>query len=63
MTNKVDMADLCELAHELTVLECRRLGIDEIDEVDAESGDIRYTEKVQDVFNNYYDLICTTLNV
>lgn len=57
----VTMADVCELAHELTVTECERLKI----EVDAEqeNGDIRYTEEAQDVFNKYCDLVTNSLGV
>jgi len=61
MKNKVDMADICELAHELTVRDCQRLKIRL--EYIAKNKDVRYTEKAQDIFNNYYDLITNTLKV
>ena len=59
---EIDMADMCELAHELTLEECDRLGI-EVDMKVDENGDEteRYTEKAQDIFNRYFDLVEMTL--
>lgn len=57
----VDRANVCELAHELTTRDCERLGI-KVDHVEP-SGDIRYTDKAQDIFNDYLTLIDTTLGV
>jgi hypothetical protein len=58
--NKVDMADICELAHTLTVKECLRLGY-HIDTM--KNGESAYTSKSQPIFDGYYDLITNTLNV
>ena len=57
--NYVDMADVCELAHELTVKECREKKIT----VDAplSKRETGYTAKAQKVFDYYYDLITNTL--
>lgn len=55
------MADACELAHKLTVRECFHRGID-VDQY-ADNGDINYTDKAQDIFNDYYDIVTTELSV
>ncbi|NBW09221.1 MAG: hypothetical protein EBR82_14475 [Caulobacteraceae bacterium] len=59
--NHVDRADVCELAHELTVKECLRQGI-ELEKVEK-NLDVRYTESAQDIFNDYLNLIESTLNI
>ncbi len=74
--NIVDMADVCELAHKLTVNECAEKKI-EVNCKDAEDcGDdgqdhtgedgedgTHYTEEAQDIFNYFYDEITSTLSV
>jgi len=67
-----DMSDVCELAHERTVRECRygrkgnqiqvncnseMLCGDSGQDHEDESG-THYTQEAQDIFNDYYDLIC-----
>jgi len=63
-----DMADVCELAHERTIRKCRKLRIrvnctsemlceDSGQDHEDESG-THYTKDAQEVFNDYYDLIC-----
>lgn len=63
MKNKVDMADVCELAHTLTILECewKHIVCDLPDE--DENGDSVYTDQAQVIFDKYYDLITNTLKV
>lgn len=53
-----DMADVCQLAHELTVCDCNELKID-IDQGDdyEENDDVTYTPEAQKIFDNYYNLI------
>ena len=57
---KIDMSNICELAHELTRLEADKLGF-VIDEIDEE-GSTKYTDEAQPVFDKYYSLITNTLN-
>ena len=52
-----DMADICELAHILTI---RELG-EKAEKV--KNGTVTYTATGQRVFNYYYELITKTLNV
>lgn len=54
------MADVCELAHELTVRECTQKGIT----VDAEKENevTEYTEEAQKVFDEIYDIISEVLD-
>lgn len=58
--NHVDMADVCELCHILTMRECRRLH-EVVDSVNDE--ETRYTKKAQKIFDFYFDLVTHTLNV
>ena len=51
--NCKDMADVCELADKLTILECNRKGIQV--EYTSDNGDIYYTIDAQEIFNRYYD--------
>ena len=44
----------CELAHEDLVFYWKEY-MDEPMEITSETGEISYTEKAQDKFNNYYD--------
>lgn len=53
----IDMADVCELAHKLTSEECDRLGIQLRDDVEE------YTERVQEIYDRFYELITETLGV
>lgn len=59
-TKTIDMSHICEVAHELTRVECDKLGIvcDEMDD----DGETSYTPESQPVFDKYYDLITNTLN-
>lgn len=56
----INMSHICELAHELTRVECDKLGIicDEVDD----DGNTKYSSDAQPVFDKYYDLITNTLN-
>lgn len=60
MENEVDMADVCELAHELTRRECKYKKI----KFETGKGDnVAYTPKAQKIFNAIYKLIEEILNV
>lgn len=61
LDNFVDMADLCELAHEFAVRECKRRKIKL--EVVTKNDGTRYTARAQKVFDYYYDTISNILNV
>ena len=52
-----DNADVCELAHILTI---RELG-EKAEKVNK--GDVTYTSRGQKAFDYYYDLITNTLNI
>jgi hypothetical protein len=58
-TITIDTADMCNLAHTLTVRDCNKLNIT-IDQTD-DNGDIHYTEEAQDIFNDYCDIITNSL--
>jgi len=50
-------ADVCEEAHRLTVLKCKRLGI-EVDAVDEDDEDeVAYTEQAQVIFEEFVEAI------
>jgi len=50
-------ADVCEEAHRLTVLKCKRLGF-EVDTVDEDDPDeMAYTEEAQVFFEEFVDAI------
>jgi len=53
MEKEYDTADICEEAHKRTEQECKEKGI-MLDTIDVK-GDIRYTEKAQDIFNRHFD--------
>ena len=55
MSNPNDMAEVCELAHDRTVAECKKLGI-KVDEF-SEENETKYTDEAQDIFNRHYDEI------
>jgi len=68
MKNKVDMSDVCELAHELTVRECYELDINVNCKGLKDCGDngqdhrkkadgTHYGKKAQEIFDYYYDMI------
>lgn len=57
--NHVDMADVCELAHKLTVRECEEKSIT----VDSKTAETGYTRKAQMIYDYYYATITSTLNV
>ena len=69
-----DMADVCALAHERTVRECRKLRI----QVDCNSSmkcgdndrhrgdeddDVHYTSDAQEIFDRHYDHICEVTGI
>mgnify|MGYP001612062380 CR=1 FL=1 len=68
-----DMADVCELAYERTVRECRKLDI----QVDCTSVNLcedagqdhtgedgtHYTREAQEVFDKHYDHICEVTGI
>ncbi len=53
-----DMADICELAHMLTVRECAITGV----KVDGRT-ETGYSRKGQSIYNHFLNLITSTLNV
>lgn len=65
-----DMADVCELAHERTVRECRALGIEVNCNSEMKCGDsgqlhetkadtmTHYNLESQEVFDRHYENIC-----
>lgn len=57
------MAEVCELAHAYTKLECDKLGVYDIDEIDSETGDVKYSDFAQKIFDRHFDLITETLGV
>lgn len=61
MEYKITMAEVCELAHELTVEKCREKKIT----VDKQYNkhETGYTAKAQRIFDRYYDLITNTLKI
>lgn len=71
--NKIDMADVCELAHVLTVKECERqkINVDCLGLMDCTDGgqdhedtnSTHYGAKAQIIFDHYYDLITNTLKI
>lgn len=56
---EINNADMCELAHELTINLGERLGV-EVEQED-ENGDMKYTEKGQEYFNYFHDTISNIL--
>lgn len=55
--NYVDMADVCVLAHTLTI---KDMG-EKAEKV--RNGTVSYTKRGQEVFDTYYDIITNTLHV
>jgi len=53
---EINTADICQLAHAYTKLECEKLGITEIDQID-DNGEVIYTEEVQPIFDRHFDFI------
>lgn len=60
MSNEVDMADICELAHEITRRECK---VRKIKFEEGKGDEVAYTKKAQVIFNQVYDLITNILDV
>lgn len=58
-----DMADVCELAHNRTVKECRRRGIAVDLREDESSDEAFYTPKAQIIFNRHYNEIIERTNL
>ena len=56
----MQMDEVCELAHEKTKAECKRLNIT----MDKDDGDdcTIYTDKAQDIFNDFYDDVDNEFN-
>lgn len=57
-----DMADVCELAHKLTVRECKLKKV-QIEYKRPIHGELNYTSKAQKIYDYYYATITSTLNV
>lgn len=51
MTKTFTTADVCDLAHELTVRECDRKGI----EVDYNGDEEVYSDEAQVIFDTFFD--------
>lgn len=60
MEYKITMADVCELAHTLTI---RELGEKAETLKRGKVVEVRYTKRGQQVFDDYYDLITNTLKI
>lgn len=60
MTYKITMADICELAHELTI---RQIGEKAEKITRGQNVTVTYTKTGQQVFDDYYDLITNTLKI
>jgi len=52
--NNFDTADVCEEAHKRTVEECKKKGI-VLDNPFIDSGDIKYTDEAQVIFDRHFD--------
>lgn len=73
MPNIKDMADVCELAHELTVKECqeKNINVDCLGIMDCTDGSqdhddpdcVHYGFEAQQIFNKYYDELCNKYNI
>lgn len=50
-------ADVCEEAHRLTVLKCKRLGIEVDMEDEDDEDEVAYTEQAQIFFEEFVDAI------
>lgn len=60
MEYTITMAEVCELAHKLTVLKCQDKNI----EVEVQHDeDTVYTEKAKEIYNNYYEIVTNTLGI
>ncbi len=57
MEYTITRADICELAHEYAVLECREKSIEVDNTRPSDDVDVEYTEKAQDIFNRHLDFI------
>jgi len=60
MEYTITTADICELAHKLTVLKCQEKGYAVEIKQDEETV---YTEKAQEIYNNYYEIVTSTLKL
>jgi len=60
MEYTITMAEVCELAHQYTIDECRAKKI-VIDSV--KDDNTVYTDEAQAIFDRHYDLITNTLNL
>jgi hypothetical protein len=60
--NRVNMADICELAHALTIEMCEQRRI-KVDRRVNSNGETEYTRAGSNLFDHYYELITTIFNV
>lgn len=56
-----NMADICEMAHKITVKECKKKGITVDKQVTRD--ETCYTAKAQVIFDRYYDILADTYNL
>ena len=58
----IDTADLCEVAHTITAEICKakNIKLDKKPSVYAIDEETSYTEKAQNIFNRYFDLLDNT---
>lgn len=61
-TNHVDMADICELAHHLTLREYKKRHL-RIENIRKVNGEITYTGHAQKTFDEIFTIITNILNV
>ena len=63
-TSIIDMADVCEEAHRLTELDCKRGKIKfENTKMTKAHVEITYTEKAQVIFDKHYDFLTAKYNI
>ncbi len=53
---EINTADICELAHNLTVIKCKEKKI-KVDRRHKIGTEVNYTARAQIIFFKYYDLI------
>lgn len=56
---EVDMSNICEAAHTLTVNECEKKNI-KVDDTSKENG---YTNKASEIFKKYYDILISVFKI
>ena len=60
MEHTITTENVCKLAHKLTVLKCQEKGLDV--EV-KQDEDMVYTDRAQEIYRNYYEIVTNTLNI